>query len=367
MTTSNVVSQDLSKPLNAESFNTAVLQEWLEAFVGPLQKPLEIEKLPQKQSCPTYLLNAGTQRWLLRTRPAPARHLLPGIFDVEKEYRILNALARSRVSVARPIGLCLDESLLGRQFLVTEFVEGRVFSDIQMFGIDPVERSALFDAMNDVVAQLHGTNFNDLGLKDLEDQGLFASPTNDQQVENWWQHYISNTHQRLPIMIELHDWLKTNVPAADTGRKRLVHGRLKLHRFIFDRSKDEVKAVTGWQSARVGDPISDLAYHSLQWLAPNETLNGLGGLNLHGTGIPYLTDYLVDYRRRTGFKFESEWRFHIALQIFKQAAIAQGFLHNGESHLGFAGYGRSVAAPKQDQIVGAFAIAALSFAKVGKI
>ena len=56
----------------------------------------------------------------------PQPRLLPSAHAIEREYRVMDALALSGVPVARMHLLCQDESVIGRAFYWMGFVKGRV-------------------------------------------------------------------------------------------------------------------------------------------------------------------------------------------------------------------------------------------------
>jgi len=75
------------------------LAAWLAASVAPLDGPLEIAQFKGGQSNPTYLLAAGSQRYVLRRKP-PGK-LLPSAHAVDREFRVIRALAGTDVPVTR--------------------------------------------------------------------------------------------------------------------------------------------------------------------------------------------------------------------------------------------------------------------------
>jgi aminoglycoside phosphotransferase (APT) family kinase protein len=60
---------------------------------------------------------------------------------VDREYRVITALAGRDVPVPRTYALCTDESVIGSMFYVMDCVEGRVLWDPQLPGMAPAERA----------------------------------------------------------------------------------------------------------------------------------------------------------------------------------------------------------------------------------
>ena len=84
------------------------------------------------QSNPTYLIDGPEGRFVLRKKPPGA--LLPSAHLVEREYRILAALAETDVPVPRVRHLCEDVGIIGTAFYVMDYVEGLVDQDPDLAG-----------------------------------------------------------------------------------------------------------------------------------------------------------------------------------------------------------------------------------------
>ena len=77
----------------------AYLQAQLPGFRGPLRST----KFKGGQSNPTYLIEAGSGRYVLRRKP-PGQ-LLASAHAVDREFRVLQALHGGPVPVAAPLHL----------------------------------------------------------------------------------------------------------------------------------------------------------------------------------------------------------------------------------------------------------------------
>ena len=90
----------------------ATLAQYLETNLANFRGPLRATKFKGGQSNPTYLIEAQSGKYVLRRKP-PGK-LLTSAHAVDREFRVLGALAGSAVPVARPLHLCADESVIGR-------------------------------------------------------------------------------------------------------------------------------------------------------------------------------------------------------------------------------------------------------------
>ena len=115
------------------AFDVGRLEDYLRRHVDGFTGNLRVEQFEGGQSNPTYKLTAGTSRYVLRRKP-PGK-LLPSAHAVDREYRVITALARAGFPVARSRVLCTDESVIGTAFYVMDFIDGRVFWDQSLPGM----------------------------------------------------------------------------------------------------------------------------------------------------------------------------------------------------------------------------------------
>ena len=102
-----------------------VLAIYLQQHMAGFQGPLSSTKFKGGQSNPTYMLQAASGNYVLRRKP-PGK-LLASAHAVDREYRVLQALYGSEVSVAKPYHLCTDENIIGSMFYAMEYIDGKVF------------------------------------------------------------------------------------------------------------------------------------------------------------------------------------------------------------------------------------------------
>jgi aminoglycoside phosphotransferase (APT) family kinase protein len=115
----------------------AFLCEHLTGFSGRCS----IQQFLGGQSNPTYLIEDDSGSYVLRKKP-PGK-LLPSAHAVDREFRVISALADTNVPVPTARLLCDDESVIGQAFYVMDYVPGRVITERDMPGCSPNERSRL--------------------------------------------------------------------------------------------------------------------------------------------------------------------------------------------------------------------------------
>lgn len=279
---------------------------------------LRLTPLAGGQSNPTYLLGADKRCMVLRAKPAPAAQLLPSAHAIEREFRVLTALHAAGFPVPQPLAICSDEAVAGRAFYLMEYVEGRVFRDPKLPGLNADERAAVYDETNRICAAIHNFDFRAAGLESYgRGNDYFA-----RQIARWTQQYRASETEPIEGMEQLIAWLPKHVPAGQ--ETTLVHGDFRLDNLIFDLHEPRVRAVVDWELSTLGHPLADFAYHCQLWRMPHDRMRGLAGYPLAGTGIPDEAAYLALYCRRTGRTPPAEWEFCLAYNLFRSACIVQG-------------------------------------------
>ena len=302
--------------------DVASLERYLAANIAGFAGPLTVRQFKGGQSNPTYLLETPLRRYVLRRKP-PGK-LLPSAHAVDREYRVISALHVQGFPVAKPLAYCADESVAGTPFYVMDFVDGRVFWEPQMPGVDPAERAAVYDAMNATIAQLHGFDPARIGLGDFGKGENYVA----RQVERWSRQYRASETENIEAMERLIDWLPKHIPAG--GPVRLVHGDYRLDNLIVARGEPKVIAVLDWELSTLGDPLADFSYHLMTWHMPHsESAAGtatLAGHDLSALGIPSMNDYVDAYVARTGLDPRPHLPVYLAYNFFRIAAILQGII-----------------------------------------
>ena len=304
----------------AHRFDAAALERYMREHVPGFSGTLEVEQFKGGQSNPTFRLRAGARTYVMRRKP-PGK-LLPSAHAVDREYRVITALARTGVPVPRTYSLCTDESVIGSMFFVMEHVEGRVLWDPQLPGMAPAERAAIFDEMNRVIAALHRVDYAAIGLADYGKPGNYFT----RQIERWSRQYKASETEPIAAMDRLIEWLPRNIPASD--ETSIVHGDYRLDNVIFHPAEPRILAVLDWELSTLGHPMADFAYHAMAWRLTSREFRGLRGADLAALGIPTESQYVDRYLERVGKPRPSraEWEFYVVFNLFRAAAIFQGVM-----------------------------------------
>jgi aminoglycoside phosphotransferase (APT) family kinase protein len=316
-----------TKPMaDSHAFDVAALEQWLTQNLSGFAGPLSIEQFKGGQSNPTYKLVTPGTAYVMRTKPGPASKLLPSAHAVDREFRVMDALAMTPVPVPRMHVLCTDESVIGRAFYIMQCMQGRVLWDQSLPGMTPDQRAAVYDEMNRVMAALHSVDVRSVGLMDYGKPGNYF----ERQIGRWSKQYLAAATESIPAMDQLIDWLPRNLPdsARDTSQLSIVHGDFRLDNLMFHPTEPRAVAVLDWELSTLGHPLADFSYHCMAWHIPPGEFRGIGGLDLASLGIPGEAEYVRRYCDRTGrgdpAELMADWNFYLAYNLFRLASITQG-------------------------------------------
>jgi aminoglycoside phosphotransferase (APT) family kinase protein len=246
--------------------------------------------------------------------------LLPSAHAIEREYRVMHALADTDVPVPRMLALCEDPAVIGTPFYLMQHVVGRVFWDPALPELAREQRGPIHDEVNRVIAALHSVDPIAVGLAGFGKPDQYIA----RQVARWSKQYQASATGTIEAMDRLIEWLPQHVPAGD--QTAIVHGDFRLDNLIFHPEQPRVLAVIDWELATLGHPLVDFAYHCMAWRIPAGLFRGLADLDLAALGVPSEAEYVQSYFRRTGRAAASaaDWEYYMAYNLFRLAAIAQG-------------------------------------------
>ena len=323
-----------TKPVaERHAFDVEALQRWLSARLPGFAGPLTVEQFKGGQSNPTYKLVTPGAAYVMRSKPGPAARLLASAHAIEREFRVMSALAATAVPVARMHLLCEDEAVIGRAFYIMECVQGRVLWDQSLPGMTPAERGAIYDEMNRVIAALHSVDVQAAGLADYGRPGNYF----ERQIGRWSKQYVASATETIVAMDELMRWLPAHIPAQarDDSQVSVVHGDYRLDNLMFHPTEPRILAVLDWELSTTGHPLADFSYHCMSWHIPPGAFRGIGGLDLAALGIPDEKSYVRRYCERTGRGASADtvmrdWNFYLAYNLFRLAAILQGIVKRAQ-------------------------------------
>lgn len=304
--------------MSQADLNVDALSRYLSAHIPGFKSITSIEKFSDGQSNPTYRLVNSSGEYVLRRKP-PGK-LLKSAHAVDREYRVMRALANTDVPVPITYHLCEDASIIGSEFFVMAYVSGKTFWNPALPELDVSARKHCYDQINQTLAAIHSVDVHAVGLLDYGKAGNYFA----RQTSRWTGQYQATETEHIPAMHAVMAWLDDNM-VEDDGRVSLVHGDFRIDNLMFDAKGQNVLAVLDWELSTLGHPFADLAYQCSLWrLPPDAALAGLAGVDRVKAGLPTETEYVQRYCERTGVSSIDNWNFYVVFSLFRMAAIVQG-------------------------------------------
>ena len=301
-------------------FEIGPLETYLRAGIEDFGEALEVRQFQGGASNPTFLLTTqtadGPRRYVLRKKPPGA--LLSSAHQVDREHRLMSALAGTGVPVPRMRLLCQDPAVIGTAFYVMDYLEGRVFRDATLPGLEPADRAAIYDELNATLAKLHKVDFEAVGLGDYGRAGNYF----ERQIARWTRQYRDAESEHIPAMEALIAELPARMPSDDSVS--IAHGDYRLENVMFHPTEPKLIAVLDWELSTIGHPLADIAYNGFLWHSHSPGWGSLDGVDFAASGIPTEADYVAAYLERVGRGPIDDWGFYLSFSIFRLASISQG-------------------------------------------
>jgi len=308
----------LTVPVKAQhSFDQTRLRAFLTANIEGFDGDFEVSQFEGGQSNPTFMLESASGQYVLRRKP-PGK-LARSAHAVDREFRVMRALAGSEVPVPETLVLCEDDAVIGTAFFVMRYVPGRIFTDPTLPDLAKDERAQLIFDYVDTLAKLHAVDYVSVGLAEFGRPGNYF----ERQISRWGRQYQENETEIIAEMHTLLTALQGSVP--EQPATTIVHGDFQLGNSLIDPELPRIAAVLDWELSTIGDPLADFTYFTGPWhAAPGE--RSYAGLDLDELGIPQYEALVARYCARVGISEIEHENFYRAFHAFRSAAILQGIM-----------------------------------------
>lgn len=315
-----MTSAPVTEVAEKHRFDAARLETYLCGAIEDFGDGMIVRQFQGGASNPTFLLTTTRRgaetHYVLRKKPPG--ELLASAHQVDREYKVMKALAQTDVPVPVMRCLCDDVGVIGTAFYVMDYMEGRVFRDATLPGLSPRERAAVYDDLNATLAKLHKVDYQAVGLGDYGKAGGYY----ERQLKRWIAQYRGAESEHIPEMEALIAAFPSLIPKDDSVT--IAHGDYRLENTMFHPTEPRLIAVLDWELSTIGHPLADIAYNCFLWRSESPSWGSLVGVDFAASGIPTEQQYLDAYCRRTGRAGVENWNFYMAFGIFRLASISQG-------------------------------------------
>jgi aminoglycoside phosphotransferase (APT) family kinase protein len=219
--------------------------------------------------------------------------------SIEREYRIYKSLERSPVPVPTNYFYEDDPRWLGRPFVIRERLEGTT----AFVGATPEQQQRIVDQLIEVLAAQHLMDWDELGLSFLG--APEPGPDCALHLVDQWENVIRREQlEPSPLLTAAARWLRHRSPRV-VDRISLCQGQVGPGQMLV--RGDQLVGSLDWESAFLGDPMSDIAY--LEYM-------------LRPSMGDYVDQLLARYCDLTGLPIRKEnIRFYLVFNSFWVTAI----------------------------------------------
>lgn len=243
------------------------------------------------------------------------RHAL----DLEREYRVLEAVSASGVPVPKPFAFF--PNLLDRPAALMQRLEGETIG--RRIVKEPTlehARKILPAQMGRALAHIHAINVAAQPLSDIlpaPSQGLTPARWNIEQLTANLDE-IGEPHPALELGLR---WLIKHEPPPPE-RLTLIHGDYRIGNLVV--GAEGLVGVLDWEFAHVGDPAEDLA-----WGLVRDWRFGVDHLKLGGIAPP--DEFFAAYQETNGAQINPQRVFY--WQVMGNVRWGVGMLNQAQRHL----------------------------------
>lgn len=182
---------------------------------------------------------------------------------VRQEFEIMRRLVDTSVPIPDPVLYCDDASIVGDEFTVIEYVDGAGIEwddDLPERFRTPAARERIAHLLVDTLARLHSLDTDPF-------EGVCDRVTPRDVVETDLERIdraAAVTGHDVSRLRAVGEWLRENAPENPTVA--LCHGDYKPDNVFFTGEEEPaIAAVADWETATLGDPLTDLGYLLFFW------------------------------------------------------------------------------------------------------
>lgn len=302
-----------------EELNLGALEAYLLKHLPGNSGPLQVEQFPGGASNLTYLLRLGDHQLVLRRPPFGAD--IKSAHDMGREFKVLSALSKHYRKAPSPLLYCDDLTIIGAPFYLMQRVEGVILRTASgpAKELGPEIIAKIADSLIGTMVELHGLNYEDIGLGQLGKPEGYA----ERQITGWTKRYFKAKTDEWPELEKSAQWLSERIPAETDAS--LIHNDFKHDNVILDAADlTRIIAILDWEMCTLGDPLMDVGTSLAYWVNHNDPdfLKMAIKYPCSLPGNPSRGEFLQIYAQKSG-RDVSDFVFYYVYGLFKIAVILQ--------------------------------------------
>lgn len=249
---------------------------------------------------------AGTHQWVLRSG-APAAIAVS--LTRAQEFAVLRVAHETGVATPRPLWMCTDLDVIGREFFVMSRIAGLAAGHRLTREPDLVpDRVALAESLGENMGRLHTIR------PPRAELGFLPLPRGSSALAAVaaYRDYLDRIDAVHPVLEWGLRWCELNSPA--TGEIRLIHRDYRTGNYMVHEGR--LTGVLDWEFAGWGDPREDIGWFMAKcWR--------FAGARQEAGGIAAAEDFMRGYERTSGRRYEiAELAYWQVMAHLRWAVIA---------------------------------------------
>ncbi len=309
-----------SEVRTGEELDAAKVRDYLISSLSGLSGEIGIKQFPSGFSNLTYLVTLGGRDFILRRPPFGKK--AKSAHDMRREFTMLSSLKPHFPYCPEPLLYCDDAAVMDCPFYVMERMKGTILRKDPPKGMTFSEEEArgLSGKLIDVLGELHGLDYNGIGLGD------FGKPEGyvKRQVEGWSARYRDARTPDAPDYERVMRWLSDSMP-GDRNAPCVIHNDYKLDNVVLDPENPlHITGILDWEMATIGDPLMDLGNSLAYWVQENDppAMQLIRMMPTNLRGMLTRREQVAYYAGKRGITADN-FEYYYCFGLFRLAVIAQ--------------------------------------------
>ncbi len=284
------------------------IESWMAAKLPDAQDiKLDELKFPEEsgESSVTLLLNANyggkENKFVFRMEPVDSQVF--DSHDLKLQYDLMELIGEEGIPAPSMIGFESDKSLLGSDFYMMNFIDGKIPTDNPPFAfgswvteLSEEQRATMWRNGLETISKIHMLDMDKYDLPTLPKSKAGQSPV-QHEIDKFDALFVGDLHDKAaPEFREAMAFIKANAPKD--GPLRLCWGDCRVGNIIWQDLAPA--AVIDWEMASLGDPLMDAAWW--YWV---DHINSVGLGVEPVSGLPQRADMYPQWHELTGLPIDN--------------------------------------------------------------